>query len=165
MVYLYVARPISVIHTLRCATQCVIHRDGSRTVWVGHTMFEVSLCIRELEVIAATMMQRGLATKLLSRAVAATMGQAARPSFAAEAALCRTAAPPNPSHALRSLGSVADSSDSAPNGFAAIAGAAALAGAVGLTIDAAQSEAAPDKKQEKVIAFCSGILVQVMIRD
>ncbi|KAG6609393.1 aaa-type atpase family protein [Phytophthora cinnamomi] len=103
------------------------------------------------------MIQRGLATKLLSRAVTVTKGQAARTPVVLEAALCRNAAQTKPSQALCCLSVVADSSDAATNRFAAIAGAAALAGAVGLNVNAAQSEAAPDKKQEKHFEYAEAV--------
>ncbi|KAG2766691.1 hypothetical protein PC129_g89 [Phytophthora cactorum] len=103
------------------------------------------------------MMQRGLATKLLSRAVAATKGQPTRLPVAVETSLCSIAAQTQPSLALQSLTVVPDSTNSTPHRFAAIAGAAALAGIVGLTVDAAQSEAVLDKKQEKRFEYAEAV--------
>ncbi|KAF1777187.1 P-loop containing nucleoside triphosphate hydrolase [Phytophthora cactorum] len=100
---------------------------------------------------------RGLATKLLSRAVAATKGQPTRLPVAVETSLCSIAAQTQPSLALQSLTVVPDSTNSTPHRFAAIAGAAALAGIVGLTVDAAQSEAVLDKKQEKRFEYAEAV--------
>ncbi|KAG7393702.1 hypothetical protein PHYPSEUDO_004465 [Phytophthora pseudosyringae] len=102
------------------------------------------------------MMQRGLATKL-SRAVSVAKGKAMCLPMAPEVFLCGTTAQMQSSQALRSLTAVADSSNSAPNIFAAIAGAAAFAGVVGLSVEATQLESAPDKKQEKHFEYAEAV--------
>ncbi|GMF10535.1 unnamed protein product [Phytophthora lilii] len=108
------------------------------------TTFENSKCDRR----ARAMMQRGLARKLLSRAVAASKGQVTRLPLAVETSQCRSAHTSS-SQALRAWTVATESGDPAPNRFAIAAGAAALAGAVGLTVDATQSEAATGKENEK----------------
>ncbi|KUF91167.1 Fidgetin protein 1 [Phytophthora nicotianae] len=103
------------------------------------------------------MRQRGLATKLFSRVVAATKGQPAHYQVAVEAAPYRTAAQTQTRQALRSLTVVPDSSNSTSHRFAAIVGVTALAGATGLTVDAAESEAIPDKKQGKRFEYAEAV--------
>ncbi|CAI5729318.1 unnamed protein product [Peronospora destructor] len=99
------------------------------------------------------MMRHGLATKLLSRAVAARKGQATRIPVSLDPSLCCNVAVSlrrtQNGQALRILTVDASSSDSAPNRFAICAMTAALAGAVSLVVDATHSEETSDKKQEK----------------
>ncbi|GMF41933.1 unnamed protein product [Phytophthora fragariaefolia] len=99
------------------------------------------------------MMQRVLTGKLLARAVAASRPQATHLPVGSESAVTLSAAQPKSSQVLRSFSIVADTSDAAPNRFAALAGAVVLAGVAGISFDAAQSEAAAGKKQEKVGAL------------
>ncbi|KAH7479481.1 hypothetical protein PRIC1_008974 [Phytophthora ramorum] len=96
-------------------------------------------------------MQRGLAVKLVARAVV----QSTRLPVAMDASLCRIAAPS--SQALRPLSVVAAFGDSGPNRFAVLAVAAALAGVVGVNADTTQLEAAPDKKQEKHFEYAEAV--------
>ncbi|CAH0477100.1 unnamed protein product [Peronospora belbahrii] len=106
-------------------------------------------------------MQRGLTAKLLSRAIVASKEQATRLPLSRDTLLCYNVdaclARAHDSRALRSLNVAATSSDSAPNRFAIIAAAAALAGAVSLNVDEAQLEMNPDKKQEKRFEYAEAV--------
>ena len=112
------------------------------------------------------MMQRKLATKLLSHAVTARKGQATRiPASLDPSLYCNVAVSSSRAQngqALRALTVDASSSDSAPNRIAFCAVTAALAGAVSLTVDATHSEATPDKKPEKVVRFSEYVRANVV---
>ncbi|RQM08886.1 hypothetical protein DD237_000610 [Peronospora effusa] len=107
------------------------------------------------------MMQHRLATKLLSRAVAARKEQITRTPVSLDRSLCCNVAASlrqtQNGQALRTLTVDASSSDSAPNRFAIYAVTAALAGAVSLTVDATHSEMTPDKKQEKHFEYAEAV--------
>ncbi|KAL3666551.1 hypothetical protein V7S43_008180 [Phytophthora oleae] len=102
-------------------------------------------------------MQLGLATKLLSRAVTITKGQANRLPLAVEAPLCHNATLTQSCQATRPFRVVADSRDSSPNGLAALAGLVALVGTAGVAVDTAQLEASPDKKYEKHFEYAKAV--------
>ncbi|KAK1947918.1 Diatom spindle kinesin-1 [Phytophthora citrophthora] len=97
------------------------------------------------------------ATKLLSRAVTATKGQASRLPVAVETSLYHSATQTQSCQAARSLRAVADSRDSSFNALVALAGLATLVGATGLVVDATQLETPPDKKHEKHFEYAEAV--------
>ncbi|CAH0493123.1 unnamed protein product [Peronospora farinosa] len=107
------------------------------------------------------MIQHRLATKLLSRAVAARKEQITRTPVSLDRSLCCNVAASlrqtQNGQALRTLTVDASSSDSAPNRFAIYAVTAALAGAVSLTVDETHSEMTPDKKEEKHFKYAEAV--------
>ncbi|OWZ23712.1 ATPase [Phytophthora megakarya] len=102
-------------------------------------------------------MQRGLATKCLSRAVAASKGQTVRLPVIATASLGRTSSQTHLKQPLRLLTVATVSSDYTLDRLAVLAGAAALAGVMGCNEDTAQLEATPDKKQEKHFEYAEAV--------
>ncbi|KAG1700291.1 hypothetical protein DVH05_012093 [Phytophthora capsici] len=100
------------------------------------------------------MMQRGLSTKLLSRAVTATKGKASRLPVAVEALLCHSATQTQSCQTARSFRAV-DSRDLSSNGLVALAGLATLVAATGMAMSPAQLEA--DKKYEKRFEYAEAV--------